>query len=745
MFLERCRVYLLLTITKLPNFSNHSRNRKVTAPPVSEDGSPPHAGPEFIANRGMIYDKYRRFLYAITQTRLHKIRIANCALADNCQQCLAKRDPYCGWCSLENKCTEKGECRNEYWVNGKSGKCTQITQVQPKELQRTTARTLELIIENLPVVSPGGEDMKLVCVFDVGGNKVLTTEATRKRNGVNCTTPRTDLLPPIAPGENAIVAELSVQKVGGPKLVATNFTFFDCSTHLSCTVCVSSKYPCDWCVEAHRCTHDTADNCRNDILVTGVSRSGPSYRSGPTFCPTINSTGTESNEILVSSGTKKGIKVRVHIIGQFIVQTRFVCQFNIEGRVTSANAQLLGDTIYCDPIEFLYTSRSPNLTATFAVIWGGSKPLDNPNNIHILIYRCRDMASNCGECLGLDEKFNCGWCSSSNTCEIADQCGTPSSGAGRNDWLDRNEVCPNPQITSFHPLTGPWEGGTNITIQGVNLGKNFSDIYSGVSIAGISCQPYEKLYVKTKEIVCQVEGPGVQKYHPGKIVVQIRNYRGESKTNYQFVDPVIRDFAPKFGPRSGGTTLTIYGEHLNAGSLIQAFIDDLPCEILSVELNKAQCKTSEFAGDVDDQQQQQYSSDSYEGAVEDAFVTVHRGRLKMKFDTNSRELTNQHFDYVVDPVISMVTSNALRMPLKPQEMPAVKFPRGIPVGGLQVHVYGKNFNSIQEPKFIVRYGGREFLNNCKINSTEYMVCYTPEIDVDSDVSFTRRRECEVSG
>lgn len=41
----------------------------------------------------MIYDKYRRFLYAITQTRLHKIRIANCALADNCQQCLAKTRP----------------------------------------------------------------------------------------------------------------------------------------------------------------------------------------------------------------------------------------------------------------------------------------------------------------------------------------------------------------------------------------------------------------------------------------------------------------------------------------------------------------------------------------------------------------------------------------------------------------------------------------------------------------------------
>lgn len=70
------------------------------------------------------------------------------------------------------------------------------------------------------------------------------------------------------------------------------------------------------------------------------------------------------------------------VFQQFIVQTRFVCQFNIEGRVTSVNANLLGDTIYCESMEFSYTSKAPNITATFAVIWGGSKPLDNPDNIH---------------------------------------------------------------------------------------------------------------------------------------------------------------------------------------------------------------------------------------------------------------------------------------------------------------------------------------------------------------------------
>lgn len=40
---------------------------------------------------------------------------------------------------------------------------------------------------------------------------------------------------------------------------------------IRCTQCVSSDFPCDWCVTGHRCTHDTGENCRNDVLVTGVS------------------------------------------------------------------------------------------------------------------------------------------------------------------------------------------------------------------------------------------------------------------------------------------------------------------------------------------------------------------------------------------------------------------------------------------------------------------------------------------
>ncbi|KAI5693636.1 hypothetical protein M8J76_003854 [Diaphorina citri] len=307
-----------------------------------------------------------------------------------------------------------------------------ITSIKPNQLQRTTARTLDLAIENLPEL-PG----QLLCAFTIGETTV-TTEAIKQTNGVKCATPPTKDIPSSIPvGQHNITAKLSVRSSNGPDFVTTKFMFFDCNTYSSCTQCVSSDFPCDWCVDGHRCTHDTAENCRNDILITGVSRVGPSFRSGPAFCPTIRGTDIDSREILVPSGVKKAVNVKVHIVGQFMAQTRFVCQFNIEGRVTSVNAQFLGDVIYCDPKEFTYNSSVSNINASLAVIWGGSKPLDNPDNVHVNIYKCRDLANNCGLCLALPEKYGCGWCESSKRCEIFEQC---DKGLGA--WLKRDHTCP---------------------------------------------------------------------------------------------------------------------------------------------------------------------------------------------------------------------------------------------------------------------------------------------------------------
>ena len=65
----------------------------------------------------------------------------------------------------------------------------------------------------------------------------------------NCLNFRNDLLPLIPSGESHFTSKLSVRVESGPDFVATNFTFFDCNTYSSCTSCVSSLFPCDWCVD----------------------------------------------------------------------------------------------------------------------------------------------------------------------------------------------------------------------------------------------------------------------------------------------------------------------------------------------------------------------------------------------------------------------------------------------------------------------------------------------------------------
>lgn len=332
-------------------------------------------------NPDMFFDHSKNHLYAMSDHRVTMIKVQDCQVQKTCGDCLGARNPYCGWCSLENKCSLRSDCVEAaldplYWLSYKSGKCTTITNVFPAQIQRTTARILNLVIDNLPLL-----DGNFYCAF-TAFSKTLVTNASRSPQGVQCPTPQTDLLPVIPAPMHHFTSKLSVRMKVGPDFVATNFTFYDCSSYQSCTSCVSSPFPCDWCVGGHRCTHDTGENCRNDVLVTGVNNPGPSIRSGPGFCPRISQITSMPSEILVPSGAQKRIQVNVDNVPAFALSTRFTCQFNIEGRVKQVNAQLLTNTVYCEAMKFSYGNSAANTSVSFAVIWDGSKPLDNPENIH---------------------------------------------------------------------------------------------------------------------------------------------------------------------------------------------------------------------------------------------------------------------------------------------------------------------------------------------------------------------------
>merc|ERR550517_181227 len=51
------------------------------------------------------------------------------------------------------------------------------------------------------------------------------------------------------------------------------------------------------------------------------------------------------------------------------------------------------------------------------------------------------MANNCGKCLSLNEKYQCGWCQATEQCEVNTQCG--ASDEEEVSWMNRNETCPN--------------------------------------------------------------------------------------------------------------------------------------------------------------------------------------------------------------------------------------------------------------------------------------------------------------
>ncbi|KAG1683403.1 Plexin-A2 [Nymphon striatum] len=651
-------------------------------------------------NADLKFDRAKKHIYVMTKRKVSKVKLQDCSQYKTCSTCLGAKDPYCGWCPLENKCSllndcshvQKGQKKQISWQSYKAGRCTTIKKVIPHQIQKTTVRLLDLEIDDLSNF-PG----PFLCTFKAFG-RIFETNATKTQKGVVCLTPQIDHFS----REHHFTAKLSVRQESGLDYVSTNLTFYDCSRYFSCTECVSSPFPCDWCVAGHRCTHDTGENCRNEILINGVNTIGPSLRSGPNFCPRINSTLNGAVEILVPSGTSKKINVRVDNMQKIILESKLVCQFNIEGRATQVPAQLVAHIIYCDAMEFTYTSRAPNTTVSFAVIWDSYKPLDNPLEIHVLVYQCRGMADNCGTCLALlPPKYNCGWCRDQESCEVKEQCGKPGKAV---EWLNRNKTCPNPTIRSFQPTSGPFEGGTNVTILGINLGKSFADIEKGVIVAGIPCTPYMERYVNTKEIVCKVGKPELPLNEPisGPVTVTVfHKYTAVSSYDYKYVYPTITSIFPQIGPMSGGTKLEIRGEYMDAGSHIEVFLGDKPCKVILTSRKYAECITP---------------------ASSRTGVAV----LKMVFDAGERKFEKGTFEYRINPTITSVESGVA----------GYGIPQGIPAGGIVITVKGKNLKDIQDPKFYVSVNGQDYVNRCHIvpEAPNTMRCKSPVIPQEA-ISF----------
>lgn len=75
-------------------------------------------------------------------------------------------------------------------------------------------------------------------------------------------------------------------------------------------------------------------------------------------------------------------------------------------------------------------------------------------------------------------------------------------------WVEFHSACLTIILSNFqfYPESGPWEGGTNITIEGINLGRVFEDVAGGVKVVYdadgrtiAECLPHKENYRKTSK------------------------------------------------------------------------------------------------------------------------------------------------------------------------------------------------------------------------------------------------------
>ncbi|NXQ22277.1 PLXA2 protein, partial [Peucedramus taeniatus] len=633
--------------------------------PVFKDGSP--------VLRDMAFSTDHKYLYIMSERQVSRVPVESCEQYTTCQECLSSGDPHCGWCSLHHMCSPRDRCERAeepFRFAGSIRQCLSVA-VQPSSISVSEhSLPLSLRVSDAPDLSAG-----VSCLF---GN-LSEVEGQVSGSQVVCVSPAAKDVPAIPVDQDwfGVVLQLKSRETGRT-FVSTEFKFYNCSAHQLCLSCVNSAFRCHWCKYRNLCTHDPT-TCSFQEGRINVSED----------CPQLFPT----EEILIPVGEVKPITLKARNLPQpQSGQRGYECVLSIQGIVHRVPAlRFNSSSVQCQNSSYLYDGMDiSNLAVDFAVVWNGNFVIDNPENLKVHLYKCAAQRESCGLCLKADPKFECGWCSGEAKCTLRPHCGSPGAQPWL-DWSSHNVKCSNPRITEILTVSGPPEGGTRVTIRGVNLGLDFSEIAQGVQVAGVQCTPLREHYVVAEQIVCEM-GQALPGISSGPVLLCIGECKPEftakSAQQYMFVTPAVSFLSPSRGPESGGTMVTISGHYLGAGSHVSVLLGNQTCEFHERSMNEIVCVSAPSAHGL--------------GAVQ-VSVSVDRAQLE-------RTLL---FEYIDDPKVQHI---------EPEW--------SIASGHTPLTVTGSNLDVIQEPRIRVKYNGKEFVNVCKVVNATALACLAPPLSAE---------------
>ncbi|XP_073920627.1 hepatocyte growth factor receptor isoform X2 [Castor canadensis] len=281
----------------------------------------------------------------------------------------------------------------------------------------------------------------------------------------------------------------------------------------------------------------------------------------------------------------------------------------------------------------------------------------------------------CSQCLSAPSFVQCGWCH--NQCVRSDEC--PSG-----TWTQ--EIC-LPAVYKVFPTSAPLEGGTMLTICGWDFGfkrNNKFDLRKTKVLLGNESCTLTLSESTTNTLKCTV-GPTMHEHFNMSIIIS--NSRGETQySTFSYVDPVITSISPSYGPKAGGTLLTLTGKYLNSGNSRHISIGGKTCTLKSVSNSILECYTPT----------QTISAEF---------------PVKLKIDLANREMGS--FSYQEDPVVYEIHPT-----------------KSFISGGSTITGIGINLNSVSIPKLVinVQEAGRNYTVACGHRSnSEIICCATPSL------------------
>ena len=123
------------------------------------------------------------------------------------------------------------------------------------------------------------------------------------------------------------------------------------------------------------------------------------------------------------------------------------------------------------------------------------------------------------------------------------------------------------RILTYAPSPiGPVQGGTEITVNGTDLGVTFADIQSSnLTLGGVTCSPINTGYKIGCQFVCmttnlRTEGPKNFSLTIGSREAIV------NAGSFTAVYPTVNSVTPTFGPMAGGTIVAVSGTGLDVGN-----------------------------------------------------------------------------------------------------------------------------------------------------------------------------------